>query len=270
MKLLSNAHCHTTYCDGKNSPEEMIRAAIDRNFISLGFSIHGWAPYELCDVSLEKEAQYRAELKQLREKYRDQIEIIIGAERDTMYERSFEGYEYLIDSTHWFQKDGIMMPVDAYENVMVENVEKHFGGDFYAYCRAYYEKEADVCAKSDALFIGHIDLVSKFNEGGKYFDESDPRYYKPALEAAACAIERRVPLEINTGAIPRGYRSIPYPHPIILKYIQERGGEIIINSDAHFAAGMDAAFDEALELARSCGFKHILRLRSTGLEEIGI
>ena len=27
MRFLSNAHTHSTFCDGKNSPEEMIRAA---------------------------------------------------------------------------------------------------------------------------------------------------------------------------------------------------------------------------------------------------
>lgn len=270
MKLISNAHCHTTYCDGKNTPEEMIQAALRRGFVSLGFSIHGWTPYELCEVSLEKEALYRAELLRLREKYRGQIEIIIGAERDAMYDRSFDGYEYLIDSVHWFQKDGELMPVDAYESVMLENVQKHFGGDFYAYCRAYYEKEADLCTHSDALFIGHIDLVSKFNEGGRHFDETDPRYLRPALEAAACAVERHKPLEINTGAIARGYRSAPYPHPAILKYIHDSGGEILINSDAHSAEAIDTAFDAARALALQCGFKHILRLRAASLEEIGI
>ena len=27
MRFLSNAHTHSTFCDGKNPPEEMIRAA---------------------------------------------------------------------------------------------------------------------------------------------------------------------------------------------------------------------------------------------------
>ena len=66
--IRSNAHCHTVFCDGKNTPEEMIRAAIDRNFVSLGFSIHSWTPYEPCGVTPEKEQAYRAELLGLREK----------------------------------------------------------------------------------------------------------------------------------------------------------------------------------------------------------
>jgi histidinol-phosphatase (PHP family) len=75
---------------------------------------------------------------------------------------------------------------------------------------------------------------------------------------------------MNTGAIARGYRSAPYPHAPILKHIREKGGKIILNSDAHSAEALDIAFDQALEIARSCGFTSILRLRKNGLEEIGI
>ena len=46
MKLRANAHTHTTFCDGKNSVEEMTLAAIERGFVALGFSMHGWTPYE--------------------------------------------------------------------------------------------------------------------------------------------------------------------------------------------------------------------------------
>mgnify|MGYP002530003817 CR=1 FL=1 len=40
MRFLSNAHTHSTFCDGKNPPEEMIRAAERLGFVSLGFSGH--------------------------------------------------------------------------------------------------------------------------------------------------------------------------------------------------------------------------------------
>ena len=270
MKLRSNAHTHTTYCDGRDAPEAMVQAALERGFVSLGFTIHGWAPYEPAPVTLEREAEYRAELKRLREKYRGQIEILIGAERDALYERDFSQYEYLIDSIHWIVRDGAYIGVDYSEEVMRDGVREHFGGDYYAYCRAYYREEAELCARSDAAFIGHIDLVSKFNEGNRYFDEADPRYLGPALEALDCALNRGVPLEINSGAIARGYRSAPYPAAPLLRHIRARGGEILINSDAHAAAHLDCAFGQCVEIARSCGFDHILRLRERGFEEVAL
>lgn len=270
MKLLSNAHTHTIWCDGNNTPEEMIQAAIARGFVSLGFSIHGWTPYEPCGVSLEREANCRRDLRILREKYRGQIEIIIGAERDALYDRDFSDYEYLIDSTHVLMKNGEYLGVDWGDDIVNDNVRRHFGGDYYAYCKYYYEFVSQVCERSDALFIGHIDLVTKFNEDNRYFDEIDPRYLKPAFEAVESAVRRGKPLEINTGAIPRGYRSRPYPSVPILKHIRSLGGEIMINSDAHSAEAIDACFDDALLLAQECGFDHILRLRESGLEEVGI
>ena len=35
-----NLHSHTTYCDGKESVESMIQAAIAKDFVRLGFSGH--------------------------------------------------------------------------------------------------------------------------------------------------------------------------------------------------------------------------------------
>lgn len=268
--IRSNAHCHTTWCDGKNTPEEMILSAIEKNFVSLGFSIHSWTPWEPCGVTPEKEQAYRQELLSLREKYRGRIEIIIGVERDSLADRDFSEFDYIIDSTHVLLKDDNPMFIDWDTEKMESSINKFFGGDPYAYCKAFFDHEAEMYAKSDALFAGHIDLVAKFNEGNKYFDETDKRYLNPALEAANCAIERGLPLEINTGAISRGYRTMPYPRPEILKHICQKGGKIIINSDAHSAPALDTAFEPTLELARSCGFKSILRLREKGLEEIGI
>jgi len=271
MLYCSNAHTHTTFCDGKQSVEENILAALEKGFVSLGFSIHGWTPYELVPVTLEKEALYRDEVRRMQEKYAGQIEILLGIERDALYEgRDYEGYEYLIDSTHWFEKDGKMFCADYSEAKMNEYVRQSFGGDYYAYCARYFRQAAKMCAASTADFIGHVDLISKFNEGGKYFDESNPRYLKGALEAIECAVERNIPLEMNTGAISRGYRTSPYPGPILLRKIRELGGEIIINSDAHSAAALDQSFDLCFALAKAAGFDHVLRLRKNGFEEVGL
>lgn len=271
MLLRSNAHTHTTFCDGKNSVEEMAQAAIARNFVSLGYSIHGWTPYEVVPVTLEREALYRAEVRRVREKYADQLEIILGVERDALYEgRDYDDYEYIIDSTHWFIENGVYCCADYSEERMLSYVRDVFGGDFYAYTRAYYRQAANMCSRSDALFIGHIDLITKFNEGNRFFDESDPRYLSAAKEAISCAIARGKPLEMNTGAIGRGYRTTPYPNPALLRFIHDEGGEILINSDCHSAASIDTGFELCVELARAAGFDHVLRLRRAGLESVGL
>ena len=42
--MKTNYHMHTVWCDGRNTVEEMIRAAIDRGFDEIGFSSHARLP----------------------------------------------------------------------------------------------------------------------------------------------------------------------------------------------------------------------------------
>ena len=45
MNTLQNLHQHCTFCDGKDTPEEMIAYAIEKGFDSIGFSSHSYNPY---------------------------------------------------------------------------------------------------------------------------------------------------------------------------------------------------------------------------------
>lgn len=42
--MLANFHTHSTFCDGKNTPEEIVLAALEKGFVSIGFSSHGYTP----------------------------------------------------------------------------------------------------------------------------------------------------------------------------------------------------------------------------------
>ena len=42
--MLQNLHTHSSFCDGKNTPEEIVNYAIARGFDSIGFSSHSFAP----------------------------------------------------------------------------------------------------------------------------------------------------------------------------------------------------------------------------------
>ena len=45
--MLCNYHTHTIYCDGNNTPEEVVVAAIQKGFYSIGFSGHAYTSYDL-------------------------------------------------------------------------------------------------------------------------------------------------------------------------------------------------------------------------------
>ncbi len=237
-------HTHTVYCDGKNSPEEMVRAALAKGMTCLGFSGHGYAPYDTdCCMSVEGAAAYRAEIAALKEKYAGRIRILCGVEQDYWSDGSTTPYEYVIGSVHYIKKDGEMLCVDNTPEIARLAVDQFFGGDWYTYAEAYFETVSDVVNKTKCDIIGHFDLVSKFNEKERLFDESHPRY----VAAWRAALDRLLPcgkpFEVNTGAMSRGWRTAPYPGAEMIAYIRDHGGRLILSSDSHSAKTIRHAFD---------------------------
>lgn len=267
--ILANFHSHTTFCDGKNTPEEMVETALSLGMFALGFSGHAYIAYDgTTGMDPETTAAYRAEILRLKEKYKDQIAIYLGIELDGYSPAPDYPYDYRIGSVHGIMVDGEYKAVDYREDFTNETVQTCFGGDYYAYAEAYYQAETALAPKYNPDIIGHFDLVTKFNQDNKYFDESHPRYQKAAMDSLGQLIKLGKPFEINTGAISRGYRTTPYPAPFLLKAIHDMGGSIILSSDCHSKAGLLCNFEEATDMAKRCGFTTAMVLTPNGFREM--
>ena len=265
--IKANFHTHTVYCDGKNTPEEMVQVAIKLGMTAIGFSGHSYSVTETYGMDPEACTKYRREVLRLKEKYAGQIDIFLGLEQDSLCAAPDYHYDYLIGAVHAFFKDGHYICVDEAERTMLYNVETHYGGDYYSYAEHYYQVLTDTVLKYNPTFIAHFDLITKFNEGNKYFDESHPRYRKAALDALHELIKAERPFEINTGAISRGYRTTPYPAPFILKEIHDLGGKIILSGDTHACDGLLCEYEAATKLAKDCGFTTAMVITKEGLKE---
>ena len=81
--ILRDFHVHSTYCDGKSTLEETVLAAIEKGIRHLGFSGHSYTPFDegYC-MSPSDTKRYVAEIKTLKEKYKDKIKIYCGIEKD--------------------------------------------------------------------------------------------------------------------------------------------------------------------------------------------
>ena len=80
---LQNLHTHTTFCDGADTPEEMILTAIEKGFDSLGFSAHSFMSYSPMFVKKgDKTGMYKKVVTELKEKYKDQLKVYLGLEVD--------------------------------------------------------------------------------------------------------------------------------------------------------------------------------------------
>ena len=269
--MIQDLHTHTVFCDGKDAPEEMVRAAVALGMDSLGFSGH--APMEApgsWTMSEEDVPRYRAEILRLREAYAGRLEIFLGLEQDCCSPPPGEGWDYLIGSVHQVLRDGVPLSVDESEPVLLRNAAGYYGGDLLAFAEDYYRLVGDVAERTGCQIVGHFDLICKFNEGDRLFDTSHPRYVAAALGALDRLAAQDVIFEINTGAMSRGYRSAPYPALWLLRAMEARDIPICITSDCHRADALLYAFDQAEELARSCGYRERMVLTRRGFQPVGI
>ncbi len=248
--LKENFHTHTKYCDGKNTPEEMIQSAIQKGFTSLGFSGHAYIDSFDCDWCMTSDGslQYINEIKNLKEKYNNIINIYCGTELDYFCNNIPGKYDFKIGSVHYLNKGNEYQAVDSSLKEQQAAADKYFGGSLIEYAAEYYRLAGDVLNKFDADIIGHFDLVTKFNEDNCAFDTGDKKYIKAWQDAVDNLITYNKPFEINTGAIARGCRKTPYPALDIADYIHSQGGYFIITSDCHNADKLDFFFDEAFQM----------------------
>ena len=81
--MKTNYHTHSIWCDGQNTPEEMIQSAIGRGFGVLGFSSHSTYPEDdACTVPKAKLPGYFDEVRALAAKYAGRIRVLCGVEAD--------------------------------------------------------------------------------------------------------------------------------------------------------------------------------------------
>ena len=242
-------HVHTSFCDGKNTAEEMAEAALAAGIDTLGFSGHSYTSFDggYC-MSPEATELYRAEALRLREKYKGRLNILLGVEQDIFADYPATGFDYVIGSVHYFKIDGRFFPVDKSAAVQRAVANEYFGGDMIGLACLYFEEASRAVEATGADIVGHFDLITKFNEGGALFDESDPRYVDAWQRAALRLLDSGALFEINTGAITRGYRTSPYPSAAIRAFLREHGAKFVFSSDSHrkdsLLYGWDGLFGE--------------------------
>lgn len=256
--LLCDLHTHTNLCDGKASPREMAEAALKAGLNTLGFSGHSFVAFDpTCGMDAAAAETYRKEITALKAEFAPQLTVFMGIEKDVYGSFDTAPYDYAIVSGHYVPlPGGGFSAVDLSPEETQHAIDTCFSGDPYRYASTYYKGLVKHMMREEkADIIGHFDLVTKFNEGGALFSEDDPRYRSAALMALEAAFIRCGRFEINTGAISRGWRSVPYPAPFLLRRIKELGGSIVLSSDSHSTATLLYGFADAAEYAKSCGFE---------------
>ena len=166
MKItLSNLHTHSTFCDGQNTPEEIVSAAINKGFSSIGFSGHGHTSFDLRYCMKDTEG-YITEIERLKEKYGGKIKILLGTEEDIFAPVNRKRYDYIISSSHYYCVDGRYYPIDSSYDYFEACLEL-FDYNAVKMAEVYYGSFYDYILKRRPDIIGHFDLITKFDEIGR-------------------------------------------------------------------------------------------------------
>lgn len=254
---LSAFHTHTTFCDGKNTAEEMILRAVELGCPEIGFTSHSYMGHDnrWC-MSRETTELYKKEILRLKDKYFGRIKVFLGIEYDYFSDFNTSDYDYVLGSVHYVFKNGYYIPVDETAKHHKDAIKELYGGVSNALAEDYYKTLGDIYNKTGCNIVGHFDIITKFNEKEKIYDTDSPRYRKAAISALDTLEKCPVTFEINTGAISRGYRTTPYPEGFILDEMGKRGVGLVITSDTHRADTLLFGMNDVENTLKSKGFRY--------------
>ncbi|MFP4267615.1 MAG: histidinol-phosphatase HisJ [Spirochaetaceae bacterium] len=278
--MITNYHTHSSFCDGKGQLEDYVKYAISRGFHALGFSGHAPLPFPN-DWTMNEEnlSTYIREVLDLKERYRDSLEICLGLETDYLDKKHNPahpkykalGLDYQIGSVHhlYSPERTEFLQVDYTKEELELLLKDTFDKDIKALVSTYYRMVREMVQTGGFEILGHLDLVKKQNRGNVYFDETEKWYKREIEKTLETVAETDVILEINTGAMARGYTAEPYPSPWIIDRAGELKIPVTINSDAHRPEWLDYGFEEAENLARAAGYSSKIVYTEGEWREIG-
>ncbi|WP_341877017.1 histidinol-phosphatase HisJ family protein [Defluviitalea saccharophila] len=253
-------HVHSSFSsDSSEEMENQIKTAISLGLKQIAFTDH--IDYDYPDKAFPFMIDYNQYLKVfdgLKEKYKNQIDMILGVEigfqphvvKQIEEVLSQYPFDFVICSTHvcdrldlyngdFFKGKNQKNAYLRYFECVLYNVKNFFNYDVY----------------------GHIDYINRYgNYENRILSYED---YKDIIDSILkTIIDLGKGIEINTSGFRYG---LGYANPqlSILKRYKELGGKIItIGSDAHSSKDIASHFNEAYKLLEAAGISEITLFRN--------
>ena len=230
MKMFPyNYHTHTFRCGHANgSDEDYILSAIKAGYRTLGFSDH--VPYReySCPrnrMDWNQLDEYFESLHLLKEKYKGQIDILIGMECEYYpeciddYKMIKERADYLLLGQHFSTPD--FKEICYFRNLSEEEID------------GYTDSVVEAIHSGLYTYICHPDVFMNRQEA-----------FTPACEKAAHLIgkaceEEKLPVELNIRGVMKGKKPFPegemywYPHKNFWKILAQYDLKTVVGIDAH-------------------------------------
>lgn len=252
-------HNHTTRCNhAEGTIDEYIARAIELGIDIYGFSEH--APMDFDEnyrLSFDEMSLYEADILNAKEKYKNDIEILLGYEVDWlpnhMSERVLKSnVDYLIGSVHFLDKWGFDNPefIGGYKDRDIDEV-----------WQIYFNTIEDMAKSGLFDIVGHLDLMKVF----KFLPNIDIRLLaKGALSAIK---QSNMTIELNSAGLRKPIGEI-YPSRGLLELAYELDIPITFSSDAHKVEQIGYGYDDVVSLAKEVGYTKIVSFRNRDKELI--
>jgi len=256
--IKADFHVHSSISfDCETEMDETILAAIEKGVDAICFTDHlnlmdGEVPGKILPDAYPLWQKSYTSIASMREKYGDQIEILLGMElseinlqpeRAKMYAAD-ESLDFVIGATH-------MLP------------------DVQDFCYLNFTDQA-ICEALTIRYLDEIlhtancniaDVIAHIGYSNRYMAKQgftvDLLQYSDRLEGIfKTLIESGRGIELNTSGLRQAYGGT-FPELDLLSMYRKLGGEIVsIGSDSHCADHVGSHFDEGISLLRQAGFSY--------------
>lgn len=251
-KIRVDLHNHTTLCNhAEGTTEEYVQRAIELGIDVYGFSDHAPMPFDpKYRMDISKKESYEKEILAIKEKYKNDIEILLAYEVDFMQDNSLmldeilnANVDYLIGSIHFLQEKnndlwGFDNPefIGKYKEKNIDDIWKD-----------YFDAIEEMAKFGKFDIVGHLDLIKVF----KYLPKKDIKIL--ALDALKAIKKSNMVLEINAAGLRKPINQ-PYPSKELLELAFELDIDITFSSDAHAVEQIGFMYDEVTSLAKKIGY----------------
>lgn len=251
MKI--DIHNHTSLCNhAEGSVDEFVQTAIEKKIDVFGFSDHAPMKFDpKYRMSMEQKNTYEKWVLDAKEKYKDDIEILLGYEVDWL-----NGYleddilnadvDYLIGSVHFIDKWGFDNPefIGEYQHKDINHIWEQ-----------YFNAIEEMAKSGKFDIVGHLDLIKVF----KFMPTKDIRMIaKNALQAIK---KSNMVIEINPAGLRKPIKE-QYPSNTLLQEAYSLEIPVTFGSDAHRVSEIDFMNDEIKNIARCVGFTECVTFRN--------
>jgi histidinol-phosphatase (PHP family) len=248
-------HTHHYRCGhAEGEIRDYIESAIAGGLVAVGISDH--SPYfgsseeqaqPLIAMAKNEFPKYVAEILQLKEEYKSEIDVLLGVESDffpefaDIYREVYAQYpfDYIIGSVH---------QVNAVSIFNRNRWKKHTEVQKVAVKEAYYELIQQSARSGMFQILGHIDAMKGFYPA---FSEIKTDIVDDTLRVIG---ECKMAIEINTSGKTKDCGGW-YPSDAILERALFHGVEVTFGSDAHKPSRVADEWDEVAARLKEIGFK---------------